>query len=481
MSNVRPHVAEKSASYEVLKKLERSSPWPRVPLTEAIDLNPKPDRSSLADDLEVSFVPMAAVEAGTGAIDTSTVRRYGEVKKGYTYFRDGDVLFAKITPCMENGKMAVARQLRNGIGFGSTEFHVLRPRDGVDAHYVYYFVSSARFRAEAAHQMTGAVGQKRVATAFLEESEIPLPPIDEQQRIVAELEKQFSRLEKTIANLRRVKANLKRYKAAVLKASVEGCLVPTEAELAQREGQRYETGAQLLQRILEARRSRSIGKTTYKEPATADRTDLPQLPDGWVWTAAEQISEFITKGTTPSAAKLSDGIGEIQFLKVYNLTFDGVLNQSHKPAFVSRATHERELARSMVRAGDVLINIVGPPLGQVSVVPMGVREANINQAIARFRPISPMTPKYLAIMLMTDKIMRWAIRRAKTTAGQANLTLQHCRQLPIPLPPLVEQARIVAEVERCFSVGDRLERQVLADLARAENIRRAVLRRAFSE
>jgi len=130
VSNVQPHVAEKSATYEVLKQLERSAPWPRVPLTKAVDLNPKPERGSLSDDLEVSFVPMAAVEARTGVIDTSTVRKYAEVKKGYTYFRDGDVLFAKITPCMENGKMAVARQLRNGIGFGSTEFHVLRPREG---------------------------------------------------------------------------------------------------------------------------------------------------------------------------------------------------------------------------------------------------------------------------------------------------------------------------------------------------------------
>src|SRR5207245_1664051 len=107
-----------------------SAPWPRVRLTEAVDLNPKPGRGSLSDDLHVSFVPMAAVGAGTGAIDASVVRKYAEVKKGYTYFREGDVLFAKITPCMENGKMAVTRKLRNGIGFGSTEFHVLRPREG---------------------------------------------------------------------------------------------------------------------------------------------------------------------------------------------------------------------------------------------------------------------------------------------------------------------------------------------------------------
>ncbi len=153
------------------------------------------------------------------------------MKKGYTVFREGDVLFAKITPCMENGKMAVARGLRNGVGCGSTEFHVLRARPGVDPHYVYHVVSSDRFRAEAAHHMTGAVGQKRVPTAFLEQCEIPVPDLDEQRRIVAELEKQFSRLDEAVANLKRVKANLKRYEDARLAMQRNGGLSVERAAL----------------------------------------------------------------------------------------------------------------------------------------------------------------------------------------------------------------------------------------------------------
>ena len=198
-----------------------------VPLSEAVEINPKLDRSLLADDLDVSFVPMASVEALTGAIDVSTIRKYAEVKKGYTHFRDGDILFAKVTPCMENGKMAIARKLVNGVGFGSTEFHVLRPRAGVDARYIYNFVSSQTFRKEASGHMTGAVGLRRVPSAYLEEQLIPLPSIEQQCEIVAELEKQFSRLDEAVANLQRVKANLKRYKASVLKAAVEGRLVET--------------------------------------------------------------------------------------------------------------------------------------------------------------------------------------------------------------------------------------------------------------
>lgn len=189
-----------------------------VPLSEAIEVNPKIDRTQLADDTEVSFVPMAAVGAADGSIDTSTVRPYAEVKKGYTHFRESDVLFAKVTPCMENGKMAVARNLKNGMGFGSTEFHVLRPREGVDPHYVYHFVSSQTFRKEAARHMTGAVGLRRVPSAFLESAQIPLPPLNQQRGIVADLEKQFSRLDEAVANLQRVKANLKRYERATIQS-----------------------------------------------------------------------------------------------------------------------------------------------------------------------------------------------------------------------------------------------------------------------
>jgi type I restriction enzyme S subunit len=195
-----------------------------VPLSEAVAVNPKIDRTQLADVTEVSFVPMAAVGAADGSIDASTVRPYAEVKKGYTHFRENDVLFAKVTPCMENGKMAVARHLKNGMGFGSTEFHVLRPREGVDPHYVYHFVSSQTFRKEAARHMTGAVGLRRVPSAFLESAEIPLPALEVQREIVAELEKQFSRLDEAVANLQRVKANLKRYKASVLKAAAKAAL-----------------------------------------------------------------------------------------------------------------------------------------------------------------------------------------------------------------------------------------------------------------
>ena len=163
--------------------------WELTEIKDISEVNPRSDKSAMRDNLEVSFVPMPAVSARNGFIDVTQNRPFSEVKKGYTGFLEGDVLFAKITPCMENGKMAVVPKVINGYGFGSTEFHVLRPKHGIDAVYLYYFISSEYFRGNAAHNMTGAVGQKRVPAAYIKKSKIPVAPLTEQKRIVAEIEK----------------------------------------------------------------------------------------------------------------------------------------------------------------------------------------------------------------------------------------------------------------------------------------------------
>ena len=126
---------------------------------------------------------MAAVDERTGAITVREKRPLAEVSRGYTSFTDGDVLFAKITPCMENGKVVLARNLTNGTGRGSTEFYVLRPGDRVLGEYIYHFVRQARFREEARRNFTGTAGQQRVPKSFMENVLVPLPPLDEQRRI----------------------------------------------------------------------------------------------------------------------------------------------------------------------------------------------------------------------------------------------------------------------------------------------------------
>ena len=157
--------------------------FPMVPLGEVCKVNPRAMRIRDSDDMLVSFVPMAAVDERLGAITVCEDRPIAEVSKGYTPFEDGDVLFAKITPCMENGKTALARNLTNGVGRGSTEFHVLRPGSQVLGEYVYHFVRQSRFRDKAKRNFIGTAGQQRVPKSFVQNTLIPLPSLNEQRRI----------------------------------------------------------------------------------------------------------------------------------------------------------------------------------------------------------------------------------------------------------------------------------------------------------
>lgn len=159
--------------------------WVEVRLTDVCELNPRLAADErLDDDAAVTFVPMSAVDETGGVISKPEVRTFVEVIKGYTNFRERDVLFAKVTPCMENGKAAIATGLENGLGFGSTEFHVLRPTEAVLPEYVFSFIRQQAFRDRAASAFVGTGGLQRVPPDFLTRVKVPLPTLPEQQRIV---------------------------------------------------------------------------------------------------------------------------------------------------------------------------------------------------------------------------------------------------------------------------------------------------------
>ena len=155
-------------------------------LKEICIINPKKNLASkFSNDIEVSFVPMSSVSE-QGDIDVSQRKNYSEVRKGFTYFAENDVLFAKITPCMENGKGAIATGLINGIGFGSTEFHILRPIKNItNPYWIYVLTSFKSFRKLAEVNMTGSAGQRRVPATFLKDYEVRLPPIELQNEFAS--------------------------------------------------------------------------------------------------------------------------------------------------------------------------------------------------------------------------------------------------------------------------------------------------------
>src|SRR5206468_2960623 len=156
--------------HSLTSKLTYQDKWEMKRLSDVAEVNPsRLGNVKLKPSDKVSFVPMKAVDDVTGKIAWPETREFHEVAKGYTWFVNGDVIFARITPCMQNGKSAYAQNLMNGVGFGSTEFHVMRPRENVCGEWIYYLVRHKAFRDDAAEHFKGTAGQQRVPRRFLEE------------------------------------------------------------------------------------------------------------------------------------------------------------------------------------------------------------------------------------------------------------------------------------------------------------------------
>lgn len=213
---------ELTAKWRKENNIDLSS-WENGILMDFCKINPKKiNTKEFDDDMIVSFIPMPCVSDIWGKIVKKELRKLGEVKKGYTNFCEGDVLFAKITPCMENGKSAIVDKLENDIGFGSTEFYVLRcDENKLNNKYLHYFVRQKTFRDEAKGEMTGAVGQQRVPKTFLENYKMKLPTIEEQQEIVNILDKLLAKYNK-IKNLEQQLEKIELLKKVILAKAFRG-------------------------------------------------------------------------------------------------------------------------------------------------------------------------------------------------------------------------------------------------------------------
>jgi len=207
----------------VIREAKQSkTSWQTVPLSEVCDFKPSKDipRGTVADDADVSFVPMNDLGELVKYFEPKEVRKFADVVKNYTYFADGDVLCAKITPCFENGKLGVVSNLECGVGFGSSEFVVMRPTPALSAEFLYYYLSRDAFREAGARVMSGAVGHKRVPKEYFEDLPIPLPPPDEQKRIVAVLDQAFAALDRARAHAEANLANAAEMQVALLSAAI---------------------------------------------------------------------------------------------------------------------------------------------------------------------------------------------------------------------------------------------------------------------
>ncbi|MCC6764434.1 MAG: restriction endonuclease subunit S, partial [Deltaproteobacteria bacterium] len=218
LRRLKPYPTYKDSGVEWLREIPAH--WEVKRLKFGVELNPSPLAARrLAHDAEVSFVPMEAV-GEYGGLDLSRIKPLADVGSGYTYFANGDVVVAKITPCFENGKGALAAGLTNGIAFGTTELHVLRALDAVDGQYLFYVTLSDAFRRLGEAEMYGAGGQKRVPEAFAENLKHPLPPEPEQRAIAAFLDRETARIDGLVAKKERLIELLQEKRTALITRAV---------------------------------------------------------------------------------------------------------------------------------------------------------------------------------------------------------------------------------------------------------------------
>jgi len=336
--------------------------------------------------------------------------------------------------------------------------HVFRARirDGkAIPKWIAYYANTDEARAYFLATGKQTTNLASISKKNLSALPVPLPPVSIQEAIVAEIDTQLSRLDETVGTLQVIQIKLKQARASILKAAVEGRLVEPEK-------------GSLFARSTDS----SVQPDLFNERAASNGWDIHQARD---------VCTSIESGSTPTKSYLSESPDAgVPFIKVYNLTFTGRLAfRENRPTYVNAHYHSSRMKRSTTIPGDVLTNIVGPPLGKVSIVPSERNEWNINQAIARFRCGPKVLSKFLAIYLQSHQAQKWLASTAKTTTSQVNLSISNCRLLPVPIPSISEQYQIVTEVERRFSVLDQVEGTVNTSLRRCGQLRQAALKRSF--
>jgi type I restriction enzyme S subunit len=431
---------------------------------------------------------MRAVSPEGGGLTDPEVRPYGEVKKGYTSFLSGDVIMAKITPCMENGKTAVVPNLPHELCFGSTEFHVVRPEADIQPKWIANFLLQHETRRTAQRHMTGAVGQMRVPTSFLENLKIPIAPAKEQQRIVDALDELLSDLDAGVEALRRAQAKLALYRASVLKAAVQGDL---SAEW-RRQNPNAEPASVLLQRILIERRQRweqeqlrkfrASGKTPpanwkskYKEPVAPDTTNLPELPKGWCWASLDQLSSMITSGSRGWKEYYSSQ-GAL-FIRSQDIRTDELVIES---AARVNPPPNSEGSRTSVEQGDALVTITGANVAKAALVRQDIEESYVSQHVGLIRLVEPNLGDWLHTYLVAPSGGRALLLRASYGAGKPGLSLDNLRELQIPLMPFDECSTLVDSTQDQLSVIEHLNSEVRSKFNRIEGLRQSILRHAFT-
>lgn len=407
------------------RRMRERSGWTKVRLGDIAEINPRKSTDLGITDL-VTFVPMAAVDEVSGTITQGVERPLEEVRSGYTQFQDGDVLFAKITPSMENGKAAVASELANGVGFGSTEFHVIRSRGAILPTFIWRLVRQRTFREEAKKVMSGAVGQLRVPADFLRGFPIALPPLAEQKRIMDKSGALVARTARATTELAQIPALIARYRSLVLDLAFSGQLT-----------------------------------SDMRKHAPAG---IGSLPESWSVRALGELSEIQGGVQVGRRRKAGEALVQVPYLRVANVQRGWLNLDEIKTISVTEAERDRLL----LRKGDVLMNEGGDrdKLGRGWVWD-GQIECCIHQNhVFRIRLREDILPPRYLSHFANEKGQSYFFDEGTQTTNLASISKGKVAALPVPVPPWEEAVEISRRVEAAFGWLDR----VVADYAAAADL-----------
>ena len=397
-----------------------------------------------------------------------------EFIKKYSLKKD-DILLSHINSDSHLGKTAIFKN-QTEILIHGINLLLIRSSSLLNADFLNYQFKYLKFKGVFIDVAQRAVNQSSINQRKLKAFNIRLPPLLEQRAIVYKIEQLFSDLDNGVENFKKAQEQLKRYRQSVLKAACEGKLVPTEAELARAEGRDYEPADVLLARILEERRETWNGKGKYKEPAAPNTSGLPELPEGWVWARLDSLAA-LKGGITKDSKRILKDAKKIPYLRVANVQ-RGYLDLSEIKEIEAQESIISEL---LLKSGDILFTEGGDrdKLGRGCVWNSEITECIHQNHIFRAR---------LYLDELSSKIISWFgntfgqnyfMREGKQTTNLASINLTKLRGFPVILPPLAEQHRIVAEVERCLSVSDKMETTITESLQKAESLRQSILKKAF--
>jgi type I restriction enzyme, S subunit len=363
------------------------------------------------------------------------------------------------------------------VAFPDTMIRARPAAEAMSPRFLRYQWEMAAVREQIENAAKTTAGIHKVSQGDLRRIRLRLAPLPEQHRIVAEIEKHFSRLDAAVTTLARVQVEIERARASVLKAAVEGRLVPTEAALARAEGRSYEPASALLERVLEERRRRHEemhGGKKYK-PAVEPETAGTPLPQGWVWATLDSLADVV--GGITKNKDYVDG-RDVPYLRVANVQ-RGILDLSVVKTILAP---EEKIRKLRLQPGDILLNEGGDrdKLGRGWVWEGQIEECIHQNHVFRARVHGGLVDSKYVSHYANSLGQSYFLGSGKQTTNLASISLANMKRLPIPLPPREEQHRIVAEVSRRLSVLDTLAHTVARNLARCTALRQSILARAFS-